>query len=72
MIDKIVELRRAVVTEALYGESNRRVGVDQDAGVTVMPCSEKTRRPTTGPGGFGSVCRESDCWVPWPFAWRWQ
>ena len=42
MIDKIVELSRAVVTEALYGESNRRVGVDQDAGVTVMPCSEKT------------------------------
>ena len=41
MIDKILELSRAVVTEARYGESNRRVGVDQDAGVTVMPCGKE-------------------------------
>ena len=72
MIDKIIELSRAVVNEARYGESIGGAASIRTPERRSCHLASTLRRPATGPGDVGSVCWESDCRVRWPFAWRRQ
>ena len=59
MIDKIIELSRAVVNEARYGESIGGAASIRAPERRSCHLASTLRRPATGPGDVGSVCRES-------------